>query len=38
LCAIETTVQASRLTLVNVHNPQPLAGEIMNRAQRGTAA
>ena len=35
--SIETAGEASRLTIVNVDNPQALADEIMNRAQRGTA-
>jgi hypothetical protein len=30
--------EASRLTLLNVDNPQSLAGEIMNRSQRGAAS
>ncbi|HEY2015653.1 MAG TPA: PH domain-containing protein [Bryobacteraceae bacterium] len=35
--SIETAGEASRLTIHNVDNPQALADEIMNRAQRGTA-
>jgi len=33
--SIETAGEASRLTIHNVDNPQELADEIMNRAQRG---
>lgn len=33
--AIETAGEASRLVLHNVDNPQPLADEILNRAQHG---
>ena len=36
--AIETAGEASRLTIHNVDNPQALADEIMNRAQRGATA
>jgi uncharacterized membrane protein YdbT with pleckstrin-like domain len=36
--SIETAGESSRLTIANVDNPQPLADEIMNRAQKGTAA
>ncbi|SPE34761.1 Membrane-flanked domain [Candidatus Sulfopaludibacter sp. SbA6] len=35
--SIETAGEASRLTIHNVDNPQGLADEIMNRAQKGTA-
>lgn len=35
--SIETAGEASRLTLPNVDDPQALADEIMNRAQRGAA-
>ncbi len=35
--SIETAGEASRLTIANVDNPQGLADEIMNRAQRGAA-
>lgn len=34
--SIETAGEASRLTIHNVDNPQALADEIMNRAQKGT--
>ncbi len=34
--SIETAGEASRLTVFSVDNPQALADEIMNRAQRGT--
>jgi len=34
--SIETAGEASRLTIANVDDPQDLANEIMNRAQRGT--
>jgi uncharacterized membrane protein YdbT with pleckstrin-like domain len=33
--SIETAGEASRLTIRNVDNPQALADEIMNRAQKG---
>jgi uncharacterized membrane protein YdbT with pleckstrin-like domain len=33
--SIETAGEASRLTIVNVDNPQAVADEIMNRAQKG---
>ena len=36
--AIETAGEASRLTIHNVDNPQALADEILNRAQKGTAS
>jgi uncharacterized membrane protein YdbT with pleckstrin-like domain len=36
--SIETAGEASRLTIHNVDGPQSLADEIMNRAQKGTAA
>lgn len=36
--SIETAGEASRLTIHNVDDPQALADEIMNRAQRGTAS
>ncbi len=36
--SIETAGEASRLTVANVDNPQALADEIMNRAQKGPAA
>lgn len=35
--SIETAGEASRLTIPNVDNPQGLADEIMNRAQKGAA-
>jgi len=35
--SIETAGEASRLTIPNVDNPQALADEIMNRAQKGAA-
>jgi len=35
--SIETAGEASRLTIRNVDNPQGLADEIMNRAQKGSA-
>jgi uncharacterized membrane protein YdbT with pleckstrin-like domain len=35
--AIETAGEASRLTIHNVDDPQALADEILNRAQKGTA-
>jgi uncharacterized membrane protein YdbT with pleckstrin-like domain len=35
--SIETAGEASRLTVANVDNPQALADEIMNRAQKGPA-
>jgi len=34
--SIETAGEASRLTLPDVDNPQAIADELMNRAQRGT--
>ena len=34
--SIETAGEASRLTIHNVDNPQGLADEIMNRAQKGS--
>lgn len=36
--SIETAGESSRLTIPNVDNPQKLADEIMNRAQKGTAS
>ena len=36
--SIETAGEASRLTIPNVDDPQALADEIMNRAQRGAGA
>ena len=36
--SIETAGEASRLTIANVDNPQTLADEIMNRAQKGSTA
>ncbi|MBZ5586785.1 MAG: PH domain-containing protein [Acidobacteriia bacterium] len=36
--AIETAGETSRLTLPNVDQPQSLADEIMNRAQKGAPA
>jgi len=36
--SIETAGEASRLTIHNVDNPQPLADEIMNRAQGGAVS
>jgi uncharacterized membrane protein YdbT with pleckstrin-like domain len=36
--SIETAGEASRLTLHNIDKPQPLADEIMNRAQKGAAS
>ena len=36
--SIETAGEASRLTIPNVDNPQALADDIMNRAQRSTAS
>lgn len=36
--SIETAGEASRLTIHNVDNPQGLADEIMNRAQKGAGA
>lgn len=36
--SIETAGEASRLTLHNIDNPQALADEIMNRAQKGATA
>ena len=36
--SIETAGEASRLTIANVDSPQALADEIMNRAQKGSAA
>lgn len=35
--SIETAGESSRLTIPNVDNPQALADEIMNRAQKGAA-
>ncbi|MGA2267986.1 MAG: PH domain-containing protein [Bryobacteraceae bacterium] len=35
--SIETAGEASRLTIRNVDDPQTLADDIMNRAQRGSA-
>ncbi len=35
--SIETAGETSRLTILNVDNPQELADEIMNRAQKGAA-
>ena len=35
--SLETAGEASRLTIHNVDNPQGLADEIMNRAQKGAA-
>jgi uncharacterized membrane protein YdbT with pleckstrin-like domain len=36
--SIETAGEASRLTVHNVDDPQALADEILNRAQKGTSA
>jgi uncharacterized membrane protein YdbT with pleckstrin-like domain len=36
--SIETAGEASRLTIHNVDQPQALADEILNRAQKGTAS
>jgi len=36
--SIETAGEASRLTILNVDNPQALAEEILNRAQHGAGA
>lgn len=36
--SIETAGEASRLTIHNLDDPQALADEIMNRAQKGTTA
>jgi uncharacterized membrane protein YdbT with pleckstrin-like domain len=36
--SIETAGEASRLTIHNVDDPQELADEILNRAQRGASA
>jgi uncharacterized membrane protein YdbT with pleckstrin-like domain len=36
--SIETAGEASRLTLLNVDNPQSLADEIMSRTQHGSAS
>ena len=36
--SLETSGEASRLTIEDVDNPQSLADEIMNRSQHGTAA
>jgi uncharacterized membrane protein YdbT with pleckstrin-like domain len=36
--SIETAGEASRLTLHNIDNPQTLADEIMNRAQKGATS
>ena len=36
--SIETAGEASRLTLVNIDNPQALADEILNRSHHSSAA
>jgi uncharacterized membrane protein YdbT with pleckstrin-like domain len=36
--SIETAGEASRLTLVHIDNPQPLADEIMNRSHNATTS
>ena len=36
--SLETSGEASRLTIEDVDNPQSLADEILNRSQHGTAA
>ena len=36
--SIETAGEASRLTLPDVDNPQAIADELLNRAQRGSSA
>jgi membrane protein YdbS with pleckstrin-like domain len=36
--SLETSGEASRLTIENVDNPQSLADEILNRSQHGTVA
>jgi uncharacterized membrane protein YdbT with pleckstrin-like domain len=36
--SLETAVEASRLTISNVDDPQALADEIMNRSQHGAGA
>jgi hypothetical protein len=36
--SIETAGEASRLTVHNVDDPQALADEILNRAQKGASA
>ena len=36
--SLETSGEASRLTIENVDNPQSVADELLNRSQHGTAA
>ncbi len=36
--SLETSGEASRLTIENVDNPQTVADELLNRSQHGTAA